>query len=253
MSTPFVHSSAALVDAHCHIDLYKDPAGIAAQANERRVFTIAVTNAPSVFRHTALLAAESKYVRAAVGLHPDLVSSHAHELDLMLRLLPETRYVGEIGLDYTTPDEDLRQNQREILRRVLDCCASYGDKVLTLHSRRAAADVIDAVGPRFPGRAILHWFSGSIKELEKASEYGFFFSVNPAMIRSAKGQALIARMPADRVITETDGPFVKTGMQPACPWDVMEAAAYLASAWNLSIDEAREHVFQNFRKLLDSI
>ena len=179
----------AFVDAHCHIDLYKSPQAVVGQAEAQRTYTIAVTNAPSVFSHTAALAAGSKYVRAALGLHPELVHSHGQEIDQFPHYLPETRYVGEVGLDYTTTDEDKRIAQRQVFTRIADWVNQSGDKVLTVHSRRAASDVV-ALLSGIKARVILHWFTGTDRELEDAASRGFFFSVNSAMLRSAKSRAL---------------------------------------------------------------
>lgn len=110
----------AFVDAHCHIDLYKSPQAIVEQAEAQHIYTIAVTNAPSVFSHTAALTAGSKYVRAALGLHPELAHSHGNEIEQFFRYLPETRFVGEVGLDYTTTEEGRRIAQRQILTRIAD-------------------------------------------------------------------------------------------------------------------------------------
>ena len=239
-----------LVDAHCHVDLYDNPAGVVAEAEAAGVYTIAVTNAPSVFRHTAALVRDCRYVRAAVGLHPELVHSHGRQVENVPPLLKETRYVGEIGLDYTTVDQAVRRAQREVFGRILTWCAEYKDKVLTLHSRRAAADTVEAVGPNYPGGVVLHWFSGSGRELERAVGYGMYFSVNPAMVGSQKGRALISRMPVERVITETDGPFVKHGPQPAAPRHTESVIEGLAELWRTSPVEAREAVFANFKRLL---
>jgi TatD DNase family protein len=244
--------AARLVDAHCHIDLYDNPAGVVGEAEAAGVYTIAVTNAPSVFRHTAALVKDCRYVRAAVGLHPELVHSHGRQVEKVPPLLKETRYVGEIGLDYTTADQAVRRAQRDVLGKILTWCAEYKDKVLTLHSRRAAADTVEAVGPNYPGGVILHWFSGSAAELERAVGYGMYFSVNPAMVGSQKGQALISRMPVERVITETDGPFVKHGPQPAEPRHTESVIEGLAELWRASPGEVREAVFANFKRLLTS-
>ncbi len=95
-------------------------------------------------------------------------------------------------------------------------CAEEEDKILTIHSRRAAADIISMVGNSFQGTAILHWFTGAAKEVERAAAYGMYFSVNPAMVLSEKGRSLISAMPVDRVLTESDGPIcegVGTRMQ----------------------------------------
>ena len=119
------HHPSAFVDAHCHVDLFPQPARIVELAEAQRVYTIAVTNAPSVFEHTARLASGTKYIRPALGLHPELVHSHKHELDQFRAYLPQTRYVGEVGLDYSTPDQDIRLQQR----RVLATIASVGRRI----------------------------------------------------------------------------------------------------------------------------
>lgn len=241
-------SAASLIDTHCHIDLYPSPEKVVAEAEAAGIRTIAVTNAPSVFFHTKALAQGLTFVRAAVGLHPELVRTHGGEVEKIAMLLDETRYVGEIGLDYVTPDKQEQRRQQEVFAKILEYCAAYGDKVLTVHTRRSATDAIAAIGDHFPGKVILHWFSGSAKDLRTAIGYGMYFSVNPAMIRSKNGQALIAEMPKDRVLTETDGPFVKVGKEPARPPHVADAVAHLATVWQVSPDEARAVVANNLER-----
>ena len=222
------------------------------ECESRRVFTIAVTNAPSVFAATQALVEGSTYVRAALGLHPELVSSHGAEVSQFLLALDHTRFIGEIGLDYVTIDRDVRAKQRDVLRQVLERCALAGDKIITLHSRRAATDVIDAVGAGFPGHAILHWYSGSLQDLKKAANYGFYFSVNPRMMLSESSMRLIDAMPRTHLLLETDGPFVKIGNRPAEPHDTRVVVDRLAVRWRLPMEELASLLFQNFRRLLDS-
>lgn len=239
------------VDMHCHIDLYKDPASAIRSAERDHVYTIAVTNAPFVFENTAHLVATSRYVRAAAGLHPELVGSHGHQIDKLRPLLDRTRYVGEIGLDYTTLDESLREKQRHVFGKALEWCAEYSDKIVTLHSRRASADVISMVGSGFNGKAVLHWFSGTKKEVERAANFGFYFSVNPAMSQSKKGQSLIAAMPIERVLTESDGPLVGVGQNSQLhPADVKLAVQDISTLWRVSFDETRSRICENFRTIV---
>jgi TatD DNase family protein len=240
-----------LIDAHCHIDLFERPAEIVAEAERERVYTIAVTNAPSVFEHTEALARGSRYVRPALGLHPELVSTHAHEAVRFPVYLPRTRYIGEIGLDYVTSDKENRATQRRVLGLILDVCATARSKILTVHSRRAAKDVISAIGEKYPGKVILHWFSGSRKELELAIRAGFCFSVNSAMASSERGRALVEGMPPERVLTETDGPFGQVQNRRASPSDVKSVLPALASIWKMDTEAVRKMVLMNFRQLLD--
>lgn len=241
---------SVLVDAHCHIDLYPSPEEIVALVEKARVHTIAVTNAPFVFRHTQELSKGSQYLHPALGMHPELIKSHGSQLDQMLSLLNETRFIGEVGLDYVTPDRTLRQQQSAIFTRILEECARHGDKVITVHSRRAARDVIAAVGPNFPGTVILHWFSGALSDLRKAISFGLWFSVNYAMTGSSNGQAILAELPMARVLTETDGPFLKIGGVPQRPPDVAAVLPTLAQIWNVDEAEAKRVVAENFLRLI---
>ena len=239
-----------LVDAHFHLDLYKDARAILSQCESIGVYTIAVTNAPSVFAHTQRLTTSTKYVRAALGLHPELVKSHSHELPDLLRLMDQTRYVGEVGLDYVTADTTLKHKQREVFETILQRAAEFGDRILTVHSRRAAADVLACMGNAFPGTVILHWFSGSRRELRAALDAGCYFSVNPAMITSERGIALIRDIPRNRLLTETDGPFVEIDGRRAIPVDVRHVVDGIGKLWDVEPAEVTSVVLSNFRKVV---
>lgn len=243
---PSSSSDAALVDAHCHIDLFPSPADLVTKIDRAKVHTIAVTNAPFVFQNTLNLSKLSEYVHPALGLHPELVHSHGDQLEQLVSLLPHTRFIGEVGLDFVTQDRSLRQRQADVFNRILAECRLSQDKVITVHSRRAAREVIAAVGPEYPGTIILHWYSGSLSDLRKAVSYGLWFSVNVAMTKSKNGMAIIAELPRDRVLTETDGPFVKHGGVPQQPIDVKAILPTLANVWKVDEAEARSIVLRNF-------
>lgn len=87
------------VDFHCHLDLYPDHEGAISRAETSRIFTLTVTTTPKTWPRNYELTRNIQYVRAALGLHPQLVEERAGELPLWERHLPETRYIGEVGLD----------------------------------------------------------------------------------------------------------------------------------------------------------
>jgi TatD DNase family protein len=246
--------SRALVDTHCHVDLYPDPASIIGDSERHQVYTIAVTNTPSVFNRLCELVGDARFVRASLGLHPELAAQRHPELELFAKLLPRTRYIGEVGLDYQTTVESERAIQRRVLGAVIEQCDEAGGKIVTVHSRRAANDVVDAFGASFRGRYILHWYSGALGTLRRALANGAYISVNPAMTRSRRGLALISEVPRERVLTETDGPFVTLGAEgalaPARPPDVAFVVEALAQAWAVESEEARAAIYQNFTTLL---
>jgi len=241
----------SLVDAHFHLDLLPDPPRIAVEAEASHIHVIAVTNAPSVFFHTLALSTGKQFIHPAVGLHPELVKSHGHERLAMWECLSQTRFVGEVGLDYVTTDTTNRSLQREVFSEILSHCADYGNKILSVHSRRSSNDVIQMIGPDYPGIVILHWFSGSKRDLEQAVKFGFYFSVNPSMIHSKTGGSLIERIPLNRILTETDSPFVRVKGQAALPYHVAEVVAGIAETLGHPIALVRRQVCDNFQRILE--
>jgi TatD DNase family protein len=240
-----------LVDTHCHFDLYPDPRQVLRETEDRHIYSIAVTNTPSVFPMMKELAAGCRYVRPALGLHPELAAERAAEVPLFARLLPETRYVGEVGLDYRTAAAARdRVQQRTVFASILRHCAAAGGRILTIHSRRAEADVIAAVREHQPGPFILHWYSGSHKTLHQAVDAGAFFSVNPAMMSSDKGRGLVAQMPRDRVLTESDGPFIRTATGAATPASTSTVCEQLGALWTMHQADAQHLIWKNFQRLL---
>jgi TatD DNase family protein len=238
-----------LSDTHCHLDLYPDPASIVADIEMHRIRTIAVTNAPSVYRRSAQITDGYPYLRTALGFHPQLAAIRRGELALFRELAPSTRYIGEVGLDFVTLDAKDRRAQQDIFRGVLDVCAS-GGKLLTVHSRRAAAETIAAIGDRFASEVILHWYTGDLRLIERAAAYGFFFSVNTAMARSERGRRVVAAIPRERVLFESDGPFVRLGNKAAVPSDGEEVAQGLAKLWRMDAEDVATTVDLNFRTAL---
>ncbi len=239
-----------LFDTHCHLDLYPDYGDVVSEIERAQIYTIAVTNAPSVFRRSSQIAEGSRFVKTAIGLHPELVGQRYGELSLFTELLEETRYVGEVGLDFVSRDQRDRDLQKKAFGTILERCADYGDRFITVHSRRAASEVVDMVGNAYPGTVVLHWYSGSSKVLERALEYGLLFAVNPAMLSGEKGRQLVAKIPLDRLLTETDGPFVKAGADVARPRDVAGVVSELAALKNLDSTRMTEILFDNLRHAL---
>ena len=169
-----------LHDTHCHVNLYPDPDGVREQIAIDCMQVVHVTTSPAEYAECA--AAENSTVALAPGLIPQDIGELAPQLDYFCELIAGARFVGEVGLDYVTEDEGERQLQRRVFERILRCCEDCGDRILTIHSRRAAADVITMLDG-FGGTPILHWFSGTQEHVHAAPE-NVYFSINTAMIAS---------------------------------------------------------------------
>lgn len=239
-----------MIDFHCHIDLYPNAAEVARECTHRKLYVLSVTTTPSAWKGTSALAQGASTIRTAIGLHPQLAAEREHELPLFDSCLSLTRYVGEVGLDGSDELRSTWDAQVRVFSHVLGRCKEAGGKILSIHSRRAASAVLDQLEQwQGCGIPILHWFSGTFAELERAISLGCWFSVGPAMLKSKKGQGLAAQMPPDRVLTETDGPFAQMNDRNLSPWDVAISIQGLARLWRSSDEEAVRRVTDNLRKL----
>lgn len=244
---------SGLVDFHCHLDLYPDHAAAVQQCEAEGVFTLAVTTTPKAWARNHELAAPTRNVRAALGLHPQLVGERAHEITLWEELLPRTRYVGEVGLDAGPRFYKSFDKQKEVFARILTLCASAGNKILTVHSVRATKIVLDMIEQHMSperGRVVLHWFTGTLSEAKRAVDLGCYFSINAEMLLGEKRRALVECLPHERLLTETDGPFTQTGSRPTRPSDVLLVVNELASMRGLPISDTKMAILSNLKGLL---
>lgn len=238
------------IDTHFHLDLFKDPKSILDQIEKNRIYTIAVTNAPSVFYHTENLTKSCKYIRPALGFHPELVFERKNELSIFLDNIKRTRYIGEVGLDYGKQSGRDKVGQREVFEKIIAACTDYNDKILTIHSRGSYKNVIDILGKNFPNKVIMHWYSGSLKELYKAIDYDYFFSVNLPMTFSEKGRKIISSIPKDKILTESDGPFTHYNEKKFSPLMIPIIIEKLSSILMMDNEECKQLLYKNFVRLI---
>lgn len=239
-----------MIDFHCHIDLYPDFAQIARICAERGLYVLSVTTTPSAWEGTCALA--QGRIRTALGLHPQLAHERKSELSLFDDLLPKARYVGEIGLDGTPEFRAHWDDQLTVFSHILESCTHAGGRILSIHSRRASKDVLDCL-EAYPkaGVPILHWFSGSKRDLERAIALGCWFSAGPAMLGSERGKTLAGLMPPERMLTESDGPFAQLEGRAVLPWEVDRAVAALAETWNCPWGHAEMILRANLKRLVE--
>jgi TatD DNase family protein len=245
--------NSGLVDFHCHLDLYPDPVAAIADAEAAGVYTLTVTTTPKAWPRNLALTQRTSRVRAALGLHPQLVGERSSEISLWETYLPEARYVGEVGLDAGPRYYRSLELQKQIFERILKQCAKSGGKVLTVHSVRAAAAVLDRIEAHLPpgrGQTVLHWFTGSKAEARRAVDLGCYFSVNSQILQTGKGRDLVGILPLDRLLTETDGPFTQFGGRPACPADVADTLKELANLRQIPLGEMAATINRNLKAIL---
>jgi TatD DNase family protein len=255
-----------LIDSHCHLDFPDFAAELDAVVARARAAGILrmVTISTRVHRHGQVLAIAERFpdVYASVGTHPH----YAHEeMDVTAAdLVAGTRHpkvvaLGEAGLDYHY-DRSPRQEQERGFRTHIQAARATG-LPLVIHSREADADTAGILEEEtgqgaFP--AVLHCFTGGADLARRAIALGLFISFTGIVTfkNSTALRAIAADLPADRILIETDAPYLAPGPfrgkrnEPAY---VVEVAKVLAEARNVSFDEITRQTTENFFRLFGKV
>jgi len=237
-----------LYDTHCHLDLFKNQDDIIRDIEKSKIYTIAVTNLPLLFRklHDNL---SSKYIRPALGFHPELILQYKHHIPQMWDLLNEVRYIGEVGLDFKTGNE-FKELQVSFFKELIERCNKLGNKILTIHSRQSASEITSIIGASFNGKIIMHWYSGNKTTLKQAINNGYHFSINYSMVKSNSGKELIKMIPLERLLLESDAPFIKYKKEPFTPMDIKKIVKELSTLLSIDYNRMSAILWSNFKTLI---
>lgn len=178
----------AYFDVHCHRGFAKTRYRRRRILRRLGVGAFSNTVTPSEFAEQRVALAGAGNVRTGAGLHPWWVGEYdvAANWDRLYGLVARNRFIGEVGLDFSSAHIATREAQVDALACVAHACARTGDKVLSVHAVRAVDQVLDelerasALGAMVGNACIIHWFSGTSDQLTRARRTGCYFSVNPA-------------------------------------------------------------------------
>lgn len=241
-----------MIDTHCHIDMYKNPHSVAEESERLGIVTIGMTLLPSHFELGFEHVKQYKKVRLALGMHPLKSELHKSEFSKFLFYLDHTSYIGEIGLDFSREGINQKDLQIESFKRILSSISGK-PKIVSLHSRRAEKEVLQLLIENNISNAIFHWYSGSISLIDEIAKQGFYFSINPAMIKSENGKKIIERIPENLILTETDGPYITIKDNLVRPKDVELVEEFLAKKWSRTLSQVDEQIHKNFSCLVKNI
>jgi TatD DNase family protein len=255
-----------LVDSHCHLDFpdFADELdGVVARAHEAGVTRI-VSISTRVRRHAGLLAIADRFpdVYCSVGTHPH----HAHEeLDIGTDALvaaakhPKVVAIGEAGLDYFY-DKSPREAQEQGFSAHVAAARQTG-LPLVIHSREADDDMTrileeETAKGAFP--AVLHCFTGGRDLAMRAIALGLSISFTGILTfkKSDALRAIAAELPADRILVETDAPYLAPGKfrgKRNEPSYVVETAKVLAETRGVSFEAIARETTDNFFRLFSKV
>ncbi|MDH6577014.1 TatD family hydrolase [Kitasatospora sp. MAP5-34] len=267
--------AVAVADSHTHLDMQSGtPAESLAKAASVGVTTVVQVGCDVAgSRWAAELAAEFDAVHAAVALHPNeaprlvlgdpdgwsgqkrtpggsaALDAALAEIDA-LAALPHVLAVGETGLDYFRTGPEGVDIQKESFRRHIEIAKRHG-KALVIHDRDAHEDVIAMLlAEGAPERTVFHCYSGDAAMARICAEHGWYLSfAGPVTFKANQPlRDALAVTPLDRILIETDAPFLTPHPyrgRPNAPYLIPVTLRSMAASRGLHEDELATAIAEN--------
>lgn len=244
-----------LIDTHCHLNFpeyFPDPDSTVIEAENAGVERLIVIGCDQASSQLACeISARHKGVFAAVGCHPNYSKGWQDGWGAWIRELAGNERavaIGEIGLDNHW-DLAPKTDQRASFMRQLDLAVELGLPAV-IHCREAYDELLDLLESRLIPKLILHCFSGDESHLMRGLRLGAYFGFDgPITYKNAqRTREMLASMPKNRVLIETDSPFLTPAPhrgKPNRPAYVALVNAMLASIWEMSPEQSAAITWQN--------
>ena len=250
-----------LIDTHCHlnsVEAYPDPEAELAFARENGVARLVVVGThPPDWPRAVEMAERFDDIYAIVGWHPNYTADYDPASLPELRTWlghPKVKGLGEIGLDYHW-DYAPRDRQFRALHDQLSLAEELSLPVI-FHAREAYSDLLTVLEarPRLP--YLFHCFAGDLNEAARATALDAYFGVDGPITykKSDDLRRVMAAVPRDRVVLETDAPYMAPTPfrgKPNRPAFVRYVAEGLAQCWETSTEETIRQTGENARRFFE--
>ena len=251
-----------LIDSHCHLEykgLVEDQQGVLARARAAGIGGfLSISTRQSEWAQVVGTAEREADVWASVGIHPHEADGHADLGEAALleaAAHPKVIAIGETGLDYYYDHSD-RETQKALFRRHISVSRQTGLPII-IHTREAEDDTAAILADEleqgaFP--ALIHCFTASADFARKVLDLGLTISLSGIVtFKNAKDlQAIAAELPEDRILVETDAPFlapVPHRGRVCEPAFTADTARFVADLRGVSLESLAETTTRNFSRL----
>jgi len=206
-----------LIDTHTHLyleDFKEDRDEVIQRAVDAGVHKLFLPNIDSSTFSSLMGMVETYHgiCYPMAGLHPSSIKdNYKEELDFLTKKLDEYKFIaiGETGIDLYW-DKTYRREQEEAFAVQIGLATKYKIPIV-IHARESFEEIFKVLEQNFSKglRGVFHSFTGGIPEIERIKEFGFYFGLNGIISFKNSGMNhVIPRIPRDRILLETDSPFL---------------------------------------------
>jgi len=204
-----------MIDVHCHLeqkDYEKDRDEVIKKCERELRAVITCCCHPDDFDLTMKMVEKYKnFVFATVSIHPEYIKEIEHlNVGDFLKKIEENKEkivgIGETGLDFIIEEPEWREKQKKLFIKFIDLAKSL-NLPLVIHARKAFAEAIEILEKFGAERVLMHFFTAK-ELLPKIIKNGWSISVNTTLLNSKKIKKIVRDLPIEKIMTETDSPWL---------------------------------------------
>ncbi len=238
----YYNEAAELADAHCHLDLFDNPAEVVGEALSHGVKTIITSGGSVKGNESTSRIAKSLGVFGVVGIDPSSAGEGEAGVERYVALIKGNQRlvgIGEVGLDSHVESRFTVEAQRALFERQLAVAGSLGIPVV-VHSRGMMAEVLKVLEKERPERVMFHFFEGDLEQARRAAKLGYLISVPPR--DSTRMKRIINEIDIGSMVAETDAPVAGTR-----PTDVKGVVETISSIKQMDFSEVAAMISENVK------
>jgi len=233
-----------MIDSHCHLeqsDYNKDRDQVIEKCKKELKAIITSCGHPKHFDLTLQLVEKyNGFVFATVSIHPEYIKKITEkEINEFFEMIKNNKDkiigIGETGLDFKIEEQEWREKQKQLFIRFISL-ANELNKPLVIHARRAFAEAIEILENYKVKNDLMHFFSDK-DLLERVKNNGWYISVNTTILRSKKIKKIVRDMPLEKILLETDSPWLGLEGKRNDPLSVKIVAEKIAKIKKIELEK----------------
>lgn len=248
-----------MIDAHCHLeqkDYQKDREKVISECKkELRAVIISCCHPDDFEIGLGLVESYKNFIFLCAGVHPEYVHKLGdREIEESLNWIREHKDkivgIGETGLDFKVAKEpEIKERQKAVFLKFINLAKEL-NKPLVVHSRKAFFEAVDILEKENVSKVLMHFFTEP-RLVERIIENGWYVSLNTTLITSKDIQKIAKEMPIERILTETDSPWLGENGKRNHPKRVKIVVEEIARIKNLTFEEVDKTTTKNAIRLFD--
>ncbi len=247
-----------MIDVHCHLEqeeYSQDRDEVIEKCKKELKAIITCCAHPKDFDLTLSLVEKYRgFVFATVGIHPEYIKEISKEekesfIEKIKNSKDKIVGIGEVGLDFFwIKEKEWQEKQKELFIELINLAKDL-NLPLVIHSREAYDEVVKILEQEDAKKVLLHMF-GANHLVKRIVENGWFVSVNTILLKSKKHKKVVRDMPLERIMLETDSPWLGFGKRNT-PLSVKIVAEKIAEIKKVSLEEVEKKTTENSIKFFN--